>query len=183
MGQSRPKAVLEEYRGFTLIEILIVIAIVGLILLVIFLVVPTMQRSARNHNRKAAVGYTSASLNEYKATQGVYPLTASQDERTAFVNGLKNNGPTKLFEIVYGTNYLSHQYPYDSPGGPYDAIDEVIIIPAHRCNRNGSVGPGDVDYPAEAIAPGDTNYNAYAVYTLLEARTGVPRAYCLDSEH
>lgn len=181
MGQTRPQASDKGYRGFTLIEILIVIAIVGLVLLVVFLIIPTVQRSARNHNRKEAVGFTSASLNEYKSNGGTYPLTASQDERTAFINGLKSSGPTKIFNIVYGTNYLSHQYPYDAPGGPEEALDEVIIIPAHRCNRNPNVGPGDVDYPAEAVGPYDTDYNVYAVYTLLEVRTGTPRTYCLDS--
>lgn len=183
MGQTRPKTLAKGSQGFTIIEILIVMAIVGLLLLILLVIVPTTQRSARNHNRKAAVGYTSASLTEYKSTRGVYPLSASHDERAAFVNGLRNNGPTKNFEILYGTNSLSHQYPYDAPGGADSAMDEVIIIPAHRCNQNPAVGPGDVDYPAESTSIGDMNYNTYAVFTLLEPRSGTPRVYCLDAEH
>lgn len=39
-------------QGFTIIEVLIVLAIAGLILLIVFLAVPALQRSARNTQRK-----------------------------------------------------------------------------------------------------------------------------------
>jgi len=183
MAQTRPKAFPDRSQGFTIIEILIVLAIASLILAIVFLVVPTVQRSARNHSRKAAVEYTSAALAEYQSEHGSYPLTATGDDRAAFTSDLQSNGPTKLFTILYGTNTLSHEYPYDSPNGPDAAIDKIIIIPAHRCNQSLSVGPGDTDYPAQAASSGDQNYNIYAVYTILEAATGTPHAYCTDSEH
>jgi len=183
MGQIRPKAMEKNCQGFTIIEILIVIVIAGLILLMVFLVVPTAQRSARNHTRRIAVEYTSAALAEYQSEHGVYPYMGSQDDRTTFVNGLLSSGPTKIFNILYGTNFLSHEYPYDATGGPDGAMDKIVIIPSHRCSRNLNVGPGDTDYPAEATSAGDTNFRMYAVYTILEAATGTPRAYCVDSEH
>ena len=40
-------------EGFTIIEVLIVLAIAGLILLVVFLAVPALQRNARNTQRNA----------------------------------------------------------------------------------------------------------------------------------
>ena len=39
-------------RGFTIIEVMIVLAIAGLILLIVFLAVPALQRNARNTQRK-----------------------------------------------------------------------------------------------------------------------------------
>jgi prepilin-type N-terminal cleavage/methylation domain-containing protein len=39
-------------NGFTIIEIMIVLAIAGLIMLIVFLAVPALQRSARNTQRK-----------------------------------------------------------------------------------------------------------------------------------
>lgn len=42
--------------GFTIIEVMIVLAIAGLILLIVFLAVPALQRSSRNSQRKADVG-------------------------------------------------------------------------------------------------------------------------------
>jgi prepilin-type N-terminal cleavage/methylation domain-containing protein len=42
--------------GFTIIEVMIVLAIAGLILLIVFLAVPALQRSSRNTQRKEDVG-------------------------------------------------------------------------------------------------------------------------------
>ena len=46
---------LKKNQGFTIIEVLIVLAIAGLILLIVFLAVPALQRSARNQQRKTDV--------------------------------------------------------------------------------------------------------------------------------
>jgi prepilin-type N-terminal cleavage/methylation domain-containing protein len=43
-------------QGFTIIEVMIVLAIAGLILLIVFLAVPALQRSSRNTQRKTDVG-------------------------------------------------------------------------------------------------------------------------------
>jgi prepilin-type N-terminal cleavage/methylation domain-containing protein len=43
-------------QGFTIIEVMIVLAIAGLILLIVFLAVPALQRSSRNTQRKSDVG-------------------------------------------------------------------------------------------------------------------------------
>jgi prepilin-type N-terminal cleavage/methylation domain-containing protein len=41
----------KENRGFTIIEVLIVLAIAGLIMIIIFIAVPALQRSQRNETR------------------------------------------------------------------------------------------------------------------------------------
>jgi prepilin-type N-terminal cleavage/methylation domain-containing protein len=51
--------------GFTIIEILIVLAVGGLILLVILLAVPALQRNARNTQRRHDVAQTLALIQEY----------------------------------------------------------------------------------------------------------------------
>lgn len=46
----------QKDKGFTIIEVMIVLAIAGLILLIVFLAVPALQRSSRNTQRKSDVG-------------------------------------------------------------------------------------------------------------------------------
>lgn len=46
----------KDQKGFTIIEVLIVLAIAGLILLIVFLAVPALQRNARNTQRKTDIG-------------------------------------------------------------------------------------------------------------------------------
>jgi len=55
----------KKERGFTIVEVLIVLAIIGLILLVVFLAVPALQRNARNTQRSTDIGNILAGINEY----------------------------------------------------------------------------------------------------------------------
>lgn len=55
----------KKEKGFTIIEVLIVLAIAGLILLVVFLAVPALQRNARNTQRTTDVGNILSAVNEY----------------------------------------------------------------------------------------------------------------------
>lgn len=54
-------------KGFTIIEVLIVLAIAGLILLVVFLAVPALQRNARNTTRREDAGNLLSAVTEYIA--------------------------------------------------------------------------------------------------------------------
>lgn len=56
---------LKNQKGFTIIEVMIVLAIAGLILLIVFLAVPALQRSARNTQRKNDAGNLSSSISAF----------------------------------------------------------------------------------------------------------------------
>jgi len=52
-------------QGFTIIEVLIVLAIAGLILLIVFLAVPALQRSSRNTQRKDDISRIGSAVEEW----------------------------------------------------------------------------------------------------------------------
>src|SRR5688572_10796692 len=52
-------------QGFTIIEVLIVLAIAGLIMLVVFLAVPALQRNSRNTQRITDAGNVLTGISEF----------------------------------------------------------------------------------------------------------------------
>ncbi len=65
-------------KGFTIIEVLIVLAIAGLILLIVFLAVPSLQRNARNTSRKNDVSSLLGGMAEYTNNQnGTFPASCA----------------------------------------------------------------------------------------------------------
>lgn len=66
----------KDNKGFTIIEVLIVLAIAGLILLVVFLAVPALQRNSRNTQLRNAAATIAGGVNEYIANNnGALPAT------------------------------------------------------------------------------------------------------------
>ena len=63
-------------KGFTIIEVVLVLAIAGLIFLIVFLAVPALQRARRDTQRKNDVGRFIAQLEQYAGNNnGDYPNT------------------------------------------------------------------------------------------------------------
>lgn len=60
----------DSASGFTIIEVLIVLAIAGLIMLIVFLAVPALQRSARNTQRKNDVAGILSGISTYVDNNG-----------------------------------------------------------------------------------------------------------------
>jgi prepilin-type N-terminal cleavage/methylation domain-containing protein len=81
-------------RGFTIIEVVLVLAIAGLIFLMVFLALPALQRSQRDTQRKNDIARFMSQLVNYQSNnQGTVPTT--QAALTAFVTGyLTNNSQT-----------------------------------------------------------------------------------------
>src|ERR1044072_3585646 len=72
--------------GFTIIEVLIVLAIAGLIMLIVFLAVPALQRNAHNTQIKDDVAGVLGAINEYSNNNnGVLPTAASYANNTITV--------------------------------------------------------------------------------------------------
>lgn len=53
-----------DNKGFTIIEVLIVLAIAGLIMLIVFLAVPALQRNSRNTQRSNDAARVAGAINE-----------------------------------------------------------------------------------------------------------------------
>lgn len=60
----------QDRSGFTIIEVLIVLAVAGLILLIVFLAVPALQRAARNTQRKNDVSAIGSAISNYIDNNG-----------------------------------------------------------------------------------------------------------------
>lgn len=67
----------KKVEGFTIIEVLIVLAIAGLILLIVFLAVPALQRNSRNTQRKNDVSAVASAISNFVSNNGGAVPTAS----------------------------------------------------------------------------------------------------------
>lgn len=132
---------LKASKGFTLIEVVIVIAIGALIILVILQAVSSAQRSQRDSTRRQEAGQIAAALEQYAANNGgVYPTNAAQV--TSQVIG------------TAGSSYVSDSIRTR----PWDVQDGNAST---DCSGTGSV---DYDVYYESVAP----HRDYALFLCLE---------------
>lgn len=97
-------------RGFTIIEVLIVLTIAGVILLVVFLAVPALQRNSRNTQAKNEAAAILGALSEFvNNNNGKLPTasgsgTANSDAAKVFANAKVSNVTTLTIEAQGGTS-------------------------------------------------------------------------------
>lgn len=150
-----------KQSGFTIIEVVLVLAIAGLIFLMVFIALPALQRNQRDDQRKRDLGRIQTQLTNYSSSnRGNIPVGA---------------GPTKSFQDKY---LIPADEYVDPEGTPYQIVhnqtpganeptsfSQVIYGNGRVCGPDGSfTGGGARDY---------------AFLIKLEGQT-VP--YCLDSK-
>ncbi len=88
---------LTKQRGFTLIEIVIVMAIAALMILVVFQGVTGAQKSQRDSTRKQEAGRIQSMLETYASNNnGVYPSSAAVGTNGAALTNLESNSVAPL---------------------------------------------------------------------------------------
>ncbi len=86
-------------KGFTIIEVLIVLAIAGLILLIVFLAVPALQRNSRNTQAKNEAATLLGALSEFTSNNnGKLPAASASSTSTSDAAKVFNNA--KLTNIT-----------------------------------------------------------------------------------
>jgi prepilin-type N-terminal cleavage/methylation domain-containing protein len=129
-------------NGFTIIEVLIVLAIAGLILLVVFLAVPALQRNAHNTTKKSDVASLLGGMTEY-ATNNSGALPAPQGAGAPgpkYTIGVASGGAAGINAVdVKLGNYdgtgvsITNTAPTSTPT---TTVDSVVIYEKATCQGN-----------------------------------------------
>ncbi len=97
-------------KGFTIIEVLIVLAIAGLIMLIVFLAVPALQRNQRNNARNSDAARISAAVTECLANRN--GLVASCSTQAQIAAG--NTSQIITYSTATGSSLVSAAVAFNS---------------------------------------------------------------------
>jgi prepilin-type N-terminal cleavage/methylation domain-containing protein len=128
-------------EGFTIIEVMIVLAIAALIMLIVFMAVPALQRSSRNNGRVNDIARIGDAINEW----------VSNNNGIAFTAGVGNANLASVITQLGGNSALA-QYPslaaasnctnansfcqVDGSGGAVGPVksDSVEVVTGAQCS-------------------------------------------------
>jgi prepilin-type N-terminal cleavage/methylation domain-containing protein len=150
MLQKTPKS----KNGFTIIEIMIVLAIAGLIMLIVFLAVPALQRSSRNTQRKNDVSAVAASVANYiDDNGGTLPTNVGGAAASLTICGnAACTGNTETATLGYYTaGNVSLVTNSANPATP--TTSTVVIDTGYNCNAS-DTGLGAASSRSAAILYG-----------------------------
>ena len=113
---------LKRKRGFTIIEVVLVLAIAGLIFLMVFIGLPALQKSQRDKQRDSNISQILAALENYKKhNNGRYPgtiKTGKNKGRACFMQS--GSGCNALVELRdFMERYVNTEIVDPSTGKPY----------------------------------------------------------------
>lgn len=114
-------------EGFTIIEVMIVLAIAGLILLIVFLAVPALQRNSRNTQRKNDVSSLIGSVNEYTSNNGGQVPTSCTNAVAGAKLGYYTSG------CRAGAGGVTLATGAQGALGTTAASDRVVIVTGAQC--------------------------------------------------
>ena len=140
----------QRAEGFTIIEVLIVLAIAGLILLIVFLAVPALQRNAHNTQRKNDVSSILGAMNEYVNNNGGVLPSASCTGNCDTTDGNWLSNAKLGFYTTAKVNFVA------ATGSVPSSIDTktVYILAGYKCGATPAAAPSSTNAT-------DRNYVAY----------------------
>lgn len=150
----------QKTKGFTIIEVVLVLAIAGLIFLVVFLALPALQRSQRDTQRRSDVGRVIAAVQSYQSNKsGALPTAAELGGGTFTTAYLKAGG--SAFDDPTGVAYTF-------PGSPAAGSGAAAITAAEAQATNGTGTSGQLGYAIGTTCNGTTKGRSISVVAKLE---------------
>jgi prepilin-type N-terminal cleavage/methylation domain-containing protein len=104
-------------QGFTIIEVVLVLAIAALIFLMVFIALPALQRNQRDTQRRSDVGRVVSQIEQYKTNnKGAVPA----------MNGTSADaGQDRYLPTTFVTQYLNSEWQ-DPSGSNYTPVSGAI---------------------------------------------------------
>ena len=162
--------------GFTIIEVVLVLAIAGLIFLMVFVALPALQRSQRDTQKREDVSRVASALTQHQTNNsGSLPTATVADLKvcsTSSSNKTSLNDPFRKnyldggnFKNPQGTAYTIYACKMDTDNKywAFTTLSYIFVYSNAKCDSEKPV-----------YSAGDRNY---AVVSKLEG----PGYYCLDN--
>ena len=161
---------MKKHKGFTLIEVVLVLAIAGLILVMVFIALPALQRSQRDAQRRDDMLVFVQRLKNFQTNnnRGALPSgTYSEPIRRGNADAKDKTSWAAFYRDFFDDNYV------DPSGEPYKlVITDCTSDPAHydqSCDKNKEVlGMGNGQYPDFP--------NDYKIYVVIGAKCNGEKA-------
>lgn len=151
-------------KGFTIIEVVLVLAIAALIFLMVFIALPALQRGQRDTQRKSDVARIATQVSNYaSANRGTVPAALTGTFSTNYLGGTTSTAGTEYKDPSTGNGYKML-----GAGTVPKNVGEVGYQQKASCATDGTGG-----------FVGAPNANQYAVSIYLE---GTKAPYCVDSK-
>lgn len=154
----------DKQKGFTIIEVVLVLAIAGLIFLMVFIALPALQRNQRDTQRRSDVSRVNTQISNYQTNSrgSIPPVASFTDANTGFV--------AKYLEGTTAT--AGSEYADPSTGDGYTFT-------------TGTVDPteGQINYQVGVICGNDgaTTNGKTRNYVLRIKLEGQTSPYCVDN--
>lgn len=141
-----------KQKGFTIIEVTIVLAIAGLIMAIVFLAVPSLRRNSSNTQRRSDASHLASLVSEYVANNGgIVPTCVGTGSTCVNVNN-------ENFSIIPKANIS-----VNTTGANPNNINTMYIDTGYTCNTaNNSLVAGSstqdfaIVFDAETSSGGTT---------------------------
>ena len=152
-----------QQKGFTIIEVVLVLAIAALIFLMVFIALPALQRGQRDTARKQDANTVVTALNTWKGNhRGSMPdfVGGGSDKTTFLKDYVKNLGQ---YDVTETDSFIINA---DSQSSEL-STDTMQIAPRAQCSQDGST-----------LDPQGGSSRSAAVLIKLEASSAV---VCVDA--
>src|SRR6266496_842227 len=132
-------------QGFTIIEVVLVLAIAGLIFLIVFLALPALQRSQRDTQRKNDLSRFMSQMTQYSSNhQGSVPSGngAGATQWGGFVGSYLTNGGQTFNDTQTGSTYGVTEQTVTTTLPT--AAGQLYVYPNETCSNGAlTAGPGN----------------------------------------
>lgn len=154
-------------KGFTIIEVVLVLAIAGLIFLMVFVALPALNSSQRDTARKADVGSVASAVTTFSNNnRGTFPTTANMVTQLEGTGAGTNQTFAKLSNNINTVTVVNPATP-----GTFTIPDGTIrVYKGLKCSTNAANG-------SVTLVAGTARQ--FATVTRIEG--GGNSGYCLDT--
>ncbi len=141
-GNRTMYKVRKSKEGFTIIEVLIVLAIAGLIMLIVFLAVPALQRNSRNTQIRNDAGNVLSGINEFISNNNGQLPTGIASNAAGVVTITGGGGAQQnTTNVRPGTNVAN------AAGFPA-GVGDINVVLGQKCNGNAAFTPSSRSFAA-----------------------------------
>ena len=135
-------------KGFTIIEVVLVLAIAGLIFLMVFLALPALQRSQRDTQRKNDASRLRAAVTDYTSNnRGALPWSGDTtiSKESPFLKNYVLKGSSFNDPSTNTTYEVSTKTPQNGPGLTMSDVKlgNMYVASKAACGADGAITTGN----------------------------------------